>query len=209
MIGLPCCIIHIVCLTFRDTNPSYSMKYKRNRAAAVLNEEGDLWVIGGINGSDSAYSTEIFDFRRRRWREGTPLPNGLHQSGISSHCAIALNGSHVFMAGGFASDFILKDPLGRPLPGNHHVPGQALDNAWMFVKNHWETLPSMSSVRDRPACSLVQTRDGRLKVLVAGGCQGWCSQKPAIKSVEMYDPVRKKICRVGFTHGQGGGIPPL
>jgi hypothetical protein len=28
----------------------------------------------------------------------------------------------------------------------------------------------------------------QIRVLVAGGCNGWCKESPAISSAEMYDP---------------------
>ena len=34
-------------------------------------------MLGGVNGTAAADSTEIFDFRRRRWRKGRPLPSYL------------------------------------------------------------------------------------------------------------------------------------
>ena len=53
------------------------MSEARHYAAAVLDERGDLWMLGGVNGTAAADSTEIFDFRRRRWRKGRPLPSYL------------------------------------------------------------------------------------------------------------------------------------
>ncbi len=164
------------------------MLHKRNRATSVLNEDGDLWVIGGIDGSDSAFSTEIFDFKTRKWREGTPLPLDLQESGISSHCTVSINGTHVFMAGGYAGDYNQTDRLGRFSP--RYVPGRPLAEAWMFVKNHWETLPNMSNIRDRPACALVPTKEGSPKIIVAGGCDGWCPESQALDTVEIFDLVR-------------------
>ena len=58
------------------------MSVARHYAAAVLDESGDLWMLGGVShGSAAADSTEIFDFRRRRWRKGRPLPAYLRSVG--------------------------------------------------------------------------------------------------------------------------------
>ncbi len=65
-----------------------SMHHKRHRAASVLDEDGNMWVLGGIDGSDSADSTEVFDFASRRWTRGYPMPSELRDSGLSSHCAV-------------------------------------------------------------------------------------------------------------------------
>jgi hypothetical protein len=60
----------------------------RHYAASVLDERGNLWMLGGVNGTSAADSTEIFDFRSRRWRKGRPLPSDLRDSGIAYHCAV-------------------------------------------------------------------------------------------------------------------------
>ncbi len=65
-----------------------SMRFKRHQAASVLDKDGNMWMLGGIDGSDSADATEIFDFAENRWREGHPLPRELRDSGLSSHCAV-------------------------------------------------------------------------------------------------------------------------
>ena len=60
------------------------MSAARHYAAAVLDERGDLWMLGGVShGSAAADSTEIFDFRRRRWRKGRPLPAHLRSVGAT------------------------------------------------------------------------------------------------------------------------------
>merc|ERR1719273_1427955 len=37
------------------------------------------------------------------------------------------------------------------------------------------------------ACSSVLTDEG-VKIIVAGGCNGWCVANPPIKTAELYDP---------------------
>ncbi len=64
------------------------MQEARHYAASVLNENGDLWVLGGVNGSNAADSTEIYEFDYSRWRKGRPLPSGLRDSGVAYHCAV-------------------------------------------------------------------------------------------------------------------------
>lgn len=64
------------------------MAHKRNHASSVLDADGNLWVLGGVDGSDNADSTEIFDFGNDRWRKGRPLPAELRDSGLNSHCAV-------------------------------------------------------------------------------------------------------------------------
>ena len=66
--------------------------------------------------------------------------------------------------------------------------GISLKRAWLFDGYYWNELPDMSQVRDRPACSLVNMPDGSVRVLVAGGCNGWCVKNPPLASAEMYNP---------------------
>ena len=42
------------------------------------------------------------------------------------------------------------------------VKGRGLNRAWMFNGYKWVRLPSMSVKRDRPACTLVQKRNGNV-----------------------------------------------
>ena len=60
--------------------------------------------------------------------------------------------------------------------------GYALKTAWMYDGLYWERVANMGEVRDRPACSLVEDPDnGKVQVLVAGGCNGWCVENPATR----------------------------
>lgn len=64
------------------------MLEKRHQASSVLDENGNIWILGGVDGSSAADSTELYDYRRRRWRKGKPLPSELRDSGLSSHCTV-------------------------------------------------------------------------------------------------------------------------
>ncbi len=60
----------------------------------------------------------------------------------------------------------------------------------------WRPMPDLSTVRDRPACSLAQYDDGKVGILVAGGCNGWCVENPAIASAEIFDLTKWRWRRV-------------
>ena len=122
-----------------------------------------------------------------RWRKGFPLPAELRDTGIQSQCSVRISSTHVFMAGGFAQPYRVCDPL-KNLPTireddsdleisgvrssgqDNDLPacdldhplagGTVLKKAWMYDGNQWDLLPSMSTPRDRPACSLVESGDG-------------------------------------------------
>ena len=40
-----------------------------------------------------------------------------------------------------------------------------LDRAWMYIDGAWHELPSMSTKRDRPHCSLVEGKDGLVGII--------------------------------------------
>merc|ERR1712038_2213758 len=80
--------------------------------------------------------------------------------------------------------------------------------AWMYNGVYWGSRAKMTQVRDRPACSLVQlsnkldnnagNKSNRMKIniLIAGGCDGWCQQKPPVKTAELYDPETNSFTKV-------------
>lgn len=146
---------------------------KRHGAASVIDENGNLWVLGGTYDSKSADSTEIYDYKsngRGTWKQSYPLPGVLRDTGLDSHCAVRINSSHVFMAGGYARNYTFCDQLaddncqekaGKSVDGG----GRVLKRAWMYNGETWLNLPSMSIPRDRPACSLIQLNDDSVNMI--------------------------------------------
>ena len=63
------------------------------------------------------------------------------------------------IAGGFAADYVFKPPF-IPNAQEIYVPGTALAKAWLYDGNFWVPVNDMSTVRDRPACSVVQLPGG-------------------------------------------------
>ena len=138
------------------------MEDKRyNSASAIL--KGNLWIIGGSDGSDNSKITETYAYKPNglgKWKKNLPLPTELQKSGISSHCVVTLNSSNVFMAGGYQRAYRLItnetiDEIEAPIAG-----GKILSNSWMFDGSSWKALAKMSTPRDRPACSLMHMNDG-------------------------------------------------
>lgn len=148
------------------------MQQKRYGAASVLTPKGDLWILGGTHNSKPAEYTEVYEYRPQgtgRWRKSFPMPAVLRDTGLDSHCAVRLNSTHIFMAGGFANAYRVCDALGTNPESSCDTDepteldlggGKVLDRAWMYDGYEWVDLAPMSTPRDRPACSLVQSDDG-------------------------------------------------
>jgi hypothetical protein len=78
---------------------------------------------------------------------------------IFSSC-FSINKTHVLIAGGYTGHYVLTDDFGRKIT----FGGKSLDRAWLFDGTYWEEVAPMATVRDRPACSLIQKEDGTIKV---------------------------------------------
>ena len=80
------------------------MEEKRYYSDSALTPKGNLWIIGGTNGSFQSRITEVYDYQPNslgNWHKGFPLPDDLLKGGISSQCVVQVNSTSVFMAGGF------------------------------------------------------------------------------------------------------------
>ena len=139
------------------------MEEKRYQTASAISPKGNLWIIGGSNGSNQSKTTEVYDYQRNglgNWHEKLSLPAELEKGGVSSQCVVTINSTNVFMAGGYVGHYRIIDKdtdideIEAPIVG-----GRNLNNAWMFDGSNWKALAIMSTPRDRPACSLVHMDD--------------------------------------------------
>ena len=68
------------------------MTHARSYASAVLNENGDIWILGGTAEDQASDSTEVYEYAPRgegRWRKGPQLPAYYRGDiGIESHCTV-------------------------------------------------------------------------------------------------------------------------
>lgn len=198
------------CYEFNSTAnrwyPIPSMTYKRYQATSVLDKHGDMWVFGGSIGYQNTYETEVYRYqpppKHGQWSLGRSLPPGLSKTGIKSHCAVQINRTHVMIAGGYAGpdeknrippdmkEWVAKNPSVKDFAGTH------LNKTWLYNGQDWVETADMSTPRDRAACSLVELPNGETRILVAGGCKGWCVDHYAMSSAEMYDPGTNTWTRV-------------
>ena len=67
------------------------MKTQRDRPAGTIDQDGNVWVLGGQNLDDTGLATtEIYDYQPKgegKWRKGPNLPKGL-PGGLDSHCIV-------------------------------------------------------------------------------------------------------------------------
>ena len=65
------------------------MQQPRFRASSTLNNNGDLWVLGGTHDvSSNPLTTEVYLSNQKRWNIGNPLPPALRDTGIDSQCTV-------------------------------------------------------------------------------------------------------------------------
>ena len=89
------------------------MKQKRFLATAVRQDDGKMWVIGGIDPSaskkavDPSY-TEEYTYQRStrnrnrnlsKWKGGAPIPQDYRDSGVIGHCTVQVNETYIFLSG--------------------------------------------------------------------------------------------------------------
>ena len=60
----------------------------RKSPTSSLDEDGNLWVMGGTTGGSSAITTEVYIYERQTWTRGYDLPPALRDTGIESHCTV-------------------------------------------------------------------------------------------------------------------------
>ena len=69
------------------------MAKNRSRSTSVLDEEGNMWVMGGTYEDGASDSTEVYVYQPKGtgyWRKGKPLPPDYRDTGIESHCTVRL-----------------------------------------------------------------------------------------------------------------------
>ena len=67
------------------------MAHARSYASAVLNEDGNIWILGGTAEDQASDTTEVYEYAPRgegRWRKGPQLPPDYRDTGIESHCTV-------------------------------------------------------------------------------------------------------------------------
>ena len=67
------------------------MEFKRFYASSVLNDNGDMWVLGGTALNNASDTSEVYAYQPRgkgQWQKGPPLPPDYRDTGLESHCTV-------------------------------------------------------------------------------------------------------------------------
>jgi len=151
-----------------------SLNTPRARFTATLLKDGRVLVAGGISGSSSTATAEVYNPATGRFTTVAPM-----MSARFDHFAVLLPSGRVLIGGGFSS----------PGAGN---PGR-LDSAEEFEPGSGRFFPTGTMTTDRQGAAAVLLANGR--VLITGGF-GRLQQATAIQpaysgalpTAEIYDP---------------------
>ena len=142
-----------VCLTFSPYGNSWSLlgylPEARMLATATVIKHDYLFIIGGYTEEGVTNSTLAIHNGKIKYPTYLPFK-------VMSHCAVAVNNTHIFVAGGIDEN------------------DQILKSAWMLNVENGETvqLPMMIHPRACHVCGLIRKSDGhkqREAIVVAGG----------------------------------------
>ena len=134
------------------------MSSSRAWAASVLRPttgQDQMVVFGGVDQNNVTLdSIEVIDIKSRKSiKIGLTLPKPL-----AGHCAVQLNSSHTFVAGGALADL-------AGFGGSANLS----DQAWILSEAGWTPAGQLAQARSAHSCSTVVPGAGGLEVLVVGG----------------------------------------
>ena len=80
--------LEIVCCD-RFNVQNDTLEYARSYAGSVANNDGNLWVLGGKSSSKlSAKTTEIYEWKDKKYVRGQPLPSIYEHTGLQNQCVL-------------------------------------------------------------------------------------------------------------------------
>lgn len=130
-------------------------------SAVVLG--GQLFVVGGLTGTDSKPTNKVYAYDGTKWTEGPMLPQPLGAQG-----AAIVSADRLYVAGGIQADGASTGA----------VYSLGVD------ETEWRTEPSMTAARNHLTLASV---DGKLYAI--GGRD---SETMTLQTVEIYDPLTKQ-----------------
>ncbi len=181
--------------------PGPNLRGPRSAHAAILDQEGNLWVVGGqgLDLTSTLDSVEIYVTAQNRWREGPPLLQSRAEHTIS------LVDGGILVTGGFSgpvlgsteffalgsTDWVSQAPLLAARNGHHAV---TLCDGSAAILGGFEGASPLASVERWSGGAwtpLPSLREGRARAGVAGLSNGELivtggSQRGALGSVEQF-----------------------
>ena len=160
-------------------SPPLAMSSSRAWAASVLSQ-GQVVIMGGIDQNNVTLdSIEVIDIKTRKSKKlELSLP-----SPLAGHCAVQLNSSHIFVAGG----------AGDGLAG-FAEPADYSSKAWVVGGGVWSHAGNMHHPRSLHSCSLL----GGVEVVVAGGVGlDKVGTRTVLDTVEIYNTVTGRWRKAG------------
>jgi N-acetylneuraminic acid mutarotase len=146
-------------------------------AASVIKpktNQNQMIVFGGVDQNNVTLdSIEIIDIKARKsMKISLTLPTPL-----AGHCAVQLNSSHTFVAGGATAGL-----------AGFGESSNFSNQAWILSDAGWTNAGQMVQARSVHSCSLMVTRGGGLEVLIVGGIGlSRVGTRMVLDSVEMYN----------------------
>jgi len=158
-------------------SPPLLMSKSRAWAASVLTpstNENQMVIFGGVDQNNVTLdSIEVIDIKARKSiKIGLTLPKPL-----AGHCAVQLNSSHTFVAGGAVADL-----------AGFGGSAKLSDQAWILSEAGWTPAGHLAQARSAHSCSTVVPGAGGLEVLVVGGVGlSRVGTRMVLDSVEIYN----------------------
>ena len=140
------------------------MNYPRHFATAELDNDGNMWMIGGrkilsdSDVSDAAPDSEVYKIDSKEWIPDVPLPKELKDGGVTDHCTVRLNSTHVMLISGKIQGFFFEDANAEQTGfGTKETAGGGfpVNKAWMFGRETWIEVADLSIPRLQAACSIL------------------------------------------------------
>ena len=158
------------------------MSSSRAWAASVKtpgDDHSQVVIFGGVDQkNDTLNSIEVLDMKSKKLiRIGLSLPVPL-----AGHCAVQLNSSHTFIAGGAVQGL-----------AGFEESANFSSRAWILDESGWTPIGHLNQARSIHACSTVMNGAGELEVLVVGGIGlSKVGTRMILDSVEIYNVNTKK-----------------
>ena len=150
------------------------MNYPRHFATAELDNDGNMWMIGGrkihndFDVSNAAPDSEVYKIDSKEWIPNAPLPEELKHGGVTDHCTVRLNSTHVMLISGKKQGFFFEDANAEQTGfGTKETAdgGIVTNKAWMLGRESWKEVADLSIPRLQAACSILpDERDGSVSL---------------------------------------------